>query len=69
VGNTERKNLVKAVRPSLNTARDNKHGRTITPERNRQHTDTVARVSAVTPAATAARTAPATNAVTIGCPA
>ena len=26
VGNTERDDLVDAVRPSLNTARDNKHG-------------------------------------------
>jgi hypothetical protein len=26
VGNTERKDVVNAVRPSLNTARDNKHG-------------------------------------------
>ena len=26
VGNAERKDLVNAVRPSLNTSRDNKHG-------------------------------------------
>jgi hypothetical protein len=26
VGNAERKDVVNAVRPSLNTARDNKHG-------------------------------------------
>jgi len=26
VGNAERKDMVNAVRPSLNTARDNKHG-------------------------------------------
>ena len=38
VGHAERKDLVNAVRPSGDTARDDKHGCTITPQRNRRHT-------------------------------